>query len=70
METLPRGNGWKLMTTGDAAGRKCLILAPLTVPPAEKSERKVRNSTVLKKWPELTSEITTRYGREYRKMIL
>jgi len=32
METLPRGNGWKLMTTGGVAKAQGLDSCPLTVP--------------------------------------
>jgi len=31
METLPRGNGWKLMTTGGAARAQLLDSCPLTI---------------------------------------
>jgi len=41
METLPRGNGWKLMTTGGTAKAQVLDFCLLSVPPGEKK----RNSS-------------------------
>ena len=70
VETLPRGNGWKLMTTGGVVvqqRRKCLILAPLQYPQPKRTNSQ---SHCLKKLPELISEITIRFNKHDPEMAL